>query len=77
MYDHAATDGAQPMIIPSDQDGHASEILITLETLTQAGIIFIMGVAIILTNILIIATFLNYRGKHISHTEVSPLSDAK
>ncbi|KAJ9576305.1 hypothetical protein L9F63_006805, partial [Diploptera punctata] len=41
---------------------HAAQILFTLETLTQAGIIFIMGVAIILTNVLIIATFLNYRG---------------
>jgi hypothetical protein len=63
MYYHAATDGAHSMIILSVHDDHAEEILFTLETLTQAGIIFIMGVAIILTNVLIIATFFNYRGK--------------
>jgi len=63
MYYHAATDGSYSMIILSDHDGHAAGIFFTLESLTQAGIIFIMGVAIILTNILIIATFLNYRGK--------------
>lgn len=63
MYYHATTDGSHSMIILSDHDGHAAGILFTLESLTQAGIIFIMGVAIILTNILIIATFLNYRGK--------------
>lgn len=66
MYYHAAQDGTQPMIIPSDHDRHAVEILFTLETLTQAGIIFIMAVAIILTNVLIIATFLNYRGKYMA-----------
>ncbi|XP_063925483.1 G-protein coupled receptor 52 isoform X2 [Zophobas morio] len=38
------------------------EIVFTLEGLTQAGIIFIMAIAIIVTNILIIATFLNFRG---------------
>jgi hypothetical protein len=64
MYYHAATDGVHPMIILSVHDGHAEEILFTLETLTQAGIILIMGVAIILTNVLIIATFFNYRGKY-------------
>jgi hydrogenase-4 membrane subunit HyfE len=51
------------MIISGDHERHATEIPFTLEALTQAGIIFIMGVAIILTNALIIATFLNYRGK--------------
>ena len=63
MYYHAATDGSYSIIILSDHDGHAAGIFFTLESLTQAGIIFIMWVAIILTNILIIATFLNYRGK--------------
>jgi hypothetical protein len=63
MYNHAATDGSHSVIILSDHDGNAARIFFTLESLTQAGIIFIMGVAIILTNILIIATFLNYRGK--------------
>ncbi|XP_068913873.1 G-protein coupled receptor 52 isoform X2 [Tenebrio molitor] len=38
------------------------EIVFRLEGLTQAGIIFIMAIAIIVTNILIIATFLNFRG---------------
>jgi hypothetical protein len=64
MYHHAANDGTQPMIIASDHDSDATEVLFTLEALTQAGIIFIMGVAIILTNVLIVATFLNYRGKY-------------
>lgn len=35
---------------------------ISLDSLTQAGIIFIMGVAIIITNVLVIATLLNFRG---------------
>jgi hypothetical protein len=52
------------MIISSGDERHATEIPFTLETVTLAGIIFIMGVAIILTNVLIIATFLNFRGKY-------------
>ncbi|KAK7864933.1 hypothetical protein R5R35_008733 [Gryllus longicercus] len=43
-------------------DNHDNNTRFTLETLTQAGIIFVMGVAIIVTNVLIIATFLNFRG---------------
>ncbi|KAK5639940.1 hypothetical protein RI129_010751 [Pyrocoelia pectoralis] len=53
------------MIILSDADDD-TEFVFTLESLTQAGIIFIMGIAIIVTNVLIIATFLNFRG----HAEV-------
>lgn len=50
------------MIILGDSDDD-TDLVFTLESLTQAGIIFIMGVAIIITNVLIIATFLNFRGK--------------
>lgn len=50
------------MIIFSDSTDN-TEVVFTLEALVQAGIIFIMGVAIIITNILIIATFLNFRGR--------------
>lgn len=35
----------------------------SLEALMQAGLIFVVGVAIILSNLLIIATYLNFRGK--------------
>ncbi|KAF7272529.1 G-protein coupled receptor DopEcR [Rhynchophorus ferrugineus] len=49
------------MIIFSDSSDD-TEIVFTLESLTQAGIIFIMALAIIITNVLIIATFLNFRG---------------
>lgn len=39
----------------------------SLEALMQAGLIFVVGVAIILSNLLIIATYLNFRGKfHLS-----------
>lgn len=37
---------------------------ISLDSLTQAGIIFIMGVAVIITNVLVIATLLNFRGEY-------------
>ena len=53
------------MIIFSDSTDD-TEIVFTLESLTQAGIIFVMALAIIITNVLIIATFLNFRGKPIS-----------
>lgn len=36
----------------------------SLEALMQAGIIFVVGVTIILSNLLIIATYLNFRGKY-------------
>lgn len=42
---------------------------ISLDSLTQAGIIFIMGVAVIITNVLVIATLLNFRGKQKNYTE--------
>ena len=35
----------------------------SLEALMQAGLIFVVGVAIILSNLLIIATYLNFRGE--------------
>ncbi|XP_063240794.1 G-protein coupled receptor 52 [Bacillus rossius redtenbacheri] len=47
------------VIVLSADDPHA---LFTLETLTQAGVIFVMGVAIIMSNLLLIATFVNFRG---------------
>ncbi|KAJ8946020.1 hypothetical protein NQ318_023267 [Aromia moschata] len=49
------------MIILSDSN-EDTEIVLTLESLAQAGIIFIMALAIIITNVLIIATLLNFRG---------------
>ncbi|CAH1367473.1 hypothetical protein MTP99_008716 [Tenebrio molitor] len=54
-------DTTSTMIIFSDSNDDM-EIVFRLEGLTQAGIIFIMAIAIIVTNILIIATFLNFRG---------------
>ncbi|CAH1101505.1 unnamed protein product [Psylliodes chrysocephalus] len=39
-----------------------SEIVFTLRSLAQAGIIFVMALAIIITNVLIIATLINFRG---------------
>lgn len=35
----------------------------SLEALMQASFIFVVGVAIILSNLLIIATYLNFRGE--------------
>jgi len=43
----------------------------TLEAYTQAAVIFSMGVAIIVSNVLIIATFLNARGKKTTSLDVS------
>lgn len=37
---------------------------LSLEALMQAGFIFVLGVAIILSNLLIIATYLNFRGEY-------------
>lgn len=50
------------MIILSDND-EETELIVNLETLTQAAIIFIMAIAIIVSNILIIATYVNFRSK--------------
>lgn len=41
----------------------ADSPLASFETLTQAAIIAVMGVAIVVSNILIIASFLNFKGK--------------
>lgn len=35
----------------------------SLEALMQAGLIFVVGVTIILSNLFIIASYLNFRGK--------------
>jgi len=35
----------------------------SLEALMQAGLIFVVAVAIIISNLLIIVTYLNFRGK--------------
>lgn len=35
----------------------------SLEALTQASFIFILAIAIILLNLLVIATFINFRGE--------------
>lgn len=50
------------MIILNDSSNEAANYVFSIESLTEAGIIFIMSLAIIVTNVLIIATFLNYRG---------------
>lgn len=55
-------------IILSDND-EETELIVNLETLAQAAIIFIMGVAIIVSNVLIIATYLNYRGQLALHID--------
>ncbi|CAG9761202.1 unnamed protein product [Ceutorhynchus assimilis] len=49
------------MIIYS-QTSDDTEIVLTLESLTQAGIIFVMALSIVITNVLIIATLVNFRG---------------
>lgn len=49
------------MIIFSQSNDDA-EIILSLESLTQAAIIFVMAMAIIITNVLIIATLVNFRG---------------
>lgn len=41
----------------------ADSPLASFETLTQAAIIAVMGIAIVISNILIIASFLNFKGK--------------
>ena len=48
-----------------------SDAIFTLESLVQAAIIFIMGVAIIVANVLIIATFVNFRGKMSSRETIT------
>ena len=40
----------------------ADSPLATFETLTQAAVIAVMGVAIVVSNLLIIAAFLNFKG---------------
>lgn len=40
----------------------ADSPLATFESLTQAAVIAVMGVAIVVSNILIIASFLNFKG---------------
>lgn len=40
----------------------ADSPLATIESLTQAAIIAVMGVAIVVSNLLIIASFLNFKG---------------
>ncbi|XP_017769978.1 PREDICTED: probable G-protein coupled receptor 52 [Nicrophorus vespilloides] len=49
------------MIILNDSNDDNS-LVFSLESLTQAGIILIMSLAIVVTNVLIIATFVNFRG---------------
>lgn len=41
----------------------ADSPLATFESLTQAAVIAVMGVAIVVSNLLIIAAFLNFKGK--------------
>lgn len=41
----------------------ADSPLATVESLTQATIIAVMGVAIVVSNLLIIAAFLNFKGR--------------
>lgn len=39
-----------------------------LEALTQASFIFILAIAIVISNLLVIATFINFRGELFSLT---------
>jgi len=55
-------DGAL-IILSHDPD---QEIAFTLEALTQAAIIFSLGVAIVVSNVLVIATFLTAHGEYFS-----------
>jgi hypothetical protein len=41
----------------------ADSPLATIESLTQAAVIAVMGIAIVISNLLIIAAFLNFKGK--------------
>ncbi|KAJ8737638.1 hypothetical protein PYW08_000233 [Mythimna loreyi] len=45
--------------------------LASFETLTQAAIIAVMGIAIVVSNILIIASFLNLKGRCLSHEVIN------
>lgn len=40
----------------------ADSPLASFETLTQAAVIAVMGIAIVVSNLLIIASFLNFKG---------------
>lgn len=51
------------MIILNNPDDD-TELVISMESLIQAGIIFVMAIMIVITNVLIIATFVNFRGKY-------------
>ncbi|XP_018335513.1 beta-2 adrenergic receptor [Agrilus planipennis] len=51
------------MIILSDADDETTELVFSLTNLVEAAIIFVMAVAIIVTNVIVIATFLNFRGQ--------------
>lgn len=42
----------------------ADSPLATIESLTQAAVIAVMGVAIVVSNLLIIAAFLNFKGRY-------------
>ena len=48
----------------------ADSPLASFETLTQAAIIAVMGIAIVVSNILIIASFLNLKGKCMYETNI-------
>lgn len=43
----------------------ADSPLATFESLTQAAVIAVMGIAIVVSNLLIIAAFLNFKGKFV------------
>lgn len=54
---------AKMMSARSGAAGGDDSPLASFETLTQAAIIAVIGIAIVVSNILIIASFLNFKGK--------------
>lgn len=49
--------------LPGGDVSVADTPLASLESLTQAAVIAVMGVAIVISNILIIAAFVNFKGE--------------
>lgn len=64
-FQEAAAGGERsPTSAPPESPGIMSDPP-PMEVLIQAAVIFAMGVAIVASNAVIIATFMNYRGKEV------------
>lgn len=50
------------MLILTD-NRNETEIIVSLESLTQAAIIFVMAASIIILNVLVVMTIINYKGE--------------